>query len=536
MKKIPRLLLAAVALLACTAVPANAFEPAEDSPRALSSADFMPAPGEYVVLISEKTFAKKDWRIAAEKFRTHYAGTLVTWCGNDVESARDALKAAHPRYVAVVAEPSEIDRVFVAKLHRISRAMNDDRWGDFLWGIITGGDGATAAEQLAGTQSLRLEHAMGTTNFDQSRFRESFFITDWGAREFIEMKNGVSGGKRTAEPGVEMTELFAKHWKKLCPQYFVSASHATQFNLEMPFGEGLIASAGTHFFRVPKALLSAFAATLGNEPAMLAFEREHKLKKLPDAPGDKIWIAAGNCLAGDVFGSPYSMACTAISAAGVKQLVGYTVPSWFGEMGWGTHSRFFDGCRAEIPCGKGEVRASVAQAWFFTNQLLLAALPEAATRVPVPLSAKDPQGADLRKIGAMLAATGTEISKETLGRFHDRDVVAFYGDPLFSAEFAPNAPTPPKSWVFESGKTSDELFLYVKSSDGAACKAELCLWFPRRIRPETLTLNRIDRNVRPSKSVPAKLVPAVLTENFVIFRELNLAAGEALELRASLAP
>jgi len=139
-----------------------------------------------------------------------------------------------------------------------------------------------------------------------------------------------------------------------------------------------------------------------------------------------------------------------------------------------------------------------------------------------------------RKIGAALAATGAEISKETLGRFHDRDVVAFYGDPLFSAEFAPDAPTPPKSWIFKSGKTSAEIFLGVKSSDGEAHKAELCLWFPRRIRPETLTLTRIDRNARPAKSVPANLVPAVLTENF-IFRELDLAAGETLELRAALA-
>lgn len=172
MKTFSRIFLAS-ALLACIAVPAHAFEPAETQ-HLLGVADFMPAPGEYVVLVSEKTFAKKDWRKAAENFRARYAGTLVTWRGNDVESARDALKAAHPRYVAVVAEPSEINRVFVAKLHRISREMNDDRWGDFLWGIITGKDGETAAAQLAGTRPLRLERAMGTTNFDQKRFRETF--------------------------------------------------------------------------------------------------------------------------------------------------------------------------------------------------------------------------------------------------------------------------------------------------------------------------------------------------------------------------
>lgn len=494
---------------------------APEAPRVFAAEDFLPAPGEYVVLVSEKTFAKKAWRAAAEKFRARYAGTLVTWSGDDVETARDALRAANPRYVAVVAEPREIDRVFVAKLHRISRAMNDDRWGDFLWGVVTGRDGATAAAQLAGTRPLRLERAMGTTNFDRARFRESFFITDWGAREFVEGGDYVPGEKRSAAPGVEMTDLFAEQWKKLRPQYFVSASHATEYNLEMPFGEGLIASAGTHFFRVPKALLPAFAATLGNEPATLAFERAHRLKKLPAAPGDKIWIAAGNCLAGDVLGSPYTMACTAISAAGVKQLVGYTVPSWFGEMGWGTHGRFFDGCRADIVAGK---IASVAQAWFFTNQLLLAALPEAAARVPVPLTADGLRGADIREIGEALAATGAEVSRETLGRFHDRDVVAFYGDPLFAAEFDPRAPKPPAGWDFVASAAGDELFLDVKSADGAARKGELCLWFPRRVRPETLKISG-------AAGVPA---PAILTENFVVFREVSLASGETLKLSARL--
>jgi len=128
------------------AIPVSAtFAQAE-----LRPVEVVPAAGEYVVLISEKTAKRTDWKRAADKFLKRYSGKLVVWRGNDVLSAREELKKNAPRYVAVIAAPEEIDRVFVAKLHRMSREMNDDIFGDFLWGIISGKDGATAGNMLAG--------------------------------------------------------------------------------------------------------------------------------------------------------------------------------------------------------------------------------------------------------------------------------------------------------------------------------------------------------------------------------------------------
>lgn len=43
-----------------------------------------------------------------------------------------------PRFMAVVARPEEIDRVLVNDLHRLSRRLDDDPYGDCIWGIVTG--------------------------------------------------------------------------------------------------------------------------------------------------------------------------------------------------------------------------------------------------------------------------------------------------------------------------------------------------------------------------------------------------------------
>lgn len=300
--------------LSLLSVPVFAAPEKRARPQAPSDVEIVPAPGEYVVLVSEKTFAKKDWKTAVNKFISRYKGKRVVWRGNDVDAARDELKKANPRYVAVIAAPEEIDRVFVAKLHRLSRAMNDDPYGDFLWGIVTGRDGAAAATLLAKDKPLILDRAIGTTNFDQARFKKSFFITDWGAREFVETTNYVSSGKTPAPAGVEMTSMFADRWKDIRPQFIISASHATEFNLEMPFSEGALASAGTEFYLVEKPQMSRFFQCLGREGALADFAKNDKLKKLPKTQDDKVWIAAGNCLFGDVMRSPISMAVTVLSA------------------------------------------------------------------------------------------------------------------------------------------------------------------------------------------------------------------------------
>ena len=50
----------------------------------------------------------------------------------------------------------------------------------------------------------------------------------------------------------------------------------------------------------------------------------------------KVYSAAGNCLMGNI-NSDHCMALAWMRSAGVRQMFGYTVPTWFGFGGWGVH-------------------------------------------------------------------------------------------------------------------------------------------------------------------------------------------------------
>ena len=481
-----------------------------------AAAEITAAKGEYAVLISHKTLKRKDWKSAAAKFAKRYNGRLIAWRGNDVSAAKKLLKKINPRYVAVIAAPEEIDRVFVAKLHKLSREMNDDIYGDFLWGIITGKDGETAETLLGKDEALVLERALGTTNFDQQRFKKSFFITDWGTREFIETENYVSSDKLHAEPEEEMVDIFAERWKTMRPQFLMTASHATEFNLEMPFGEGLIASAGTDFYLVPKEKMKDFRHVLSREADSVKFFKEQALKKLPRTPDEKVWIASGNCLFGDCLRTPFSMAVTAISSANVKQLVGYTVPTWFGEGGWGTSGQFFGGHQT----------TSVGQAWFFNNQILLKNLPENLVHEALPLVAEGMEGIYLDGfVNTLARKKKIRLTREIVGRIHDRDTVAFYGDPLFRVRFDEKAPSK-QPWDCRVQRDAETQNFVVKAASGNAHKGDFCLWFPARISGA----KEFTARICGESETPVK--PDILTENFVVFRGLELGADERLEISA----
>jgi zinc protease len=113
-----------------------------------------------------------------------------------------------------------------------------------------------------------------------------------------------------------------------------------------------------------------------------------------NSPNAKVYLPIGNCLMGDINGSD-AMALAWMNDVGVKQMLGYTKPTWFGYMGWGVLDYF-----VEQPG-----RYTLTEAFFANNHALIQRLNDPAT----------PQ-------------------RDRAGLQFDRDVVAFYGDPKWSAK------------------------------------------------------------------------------------------------------
>jgi zinc protease len=115
-----------------------------------------------------------------------------------------------------------------------------------------------------------------------------------------------------------------------------------------------------------------------------------------------------------------------MNSAGVRQMMGYTVPTWYGYGGWGCLDYF-----VEQPGRYTFVEA------FFANQHAL--IDRLETNFPEIARRDTPPGLwPSSDFTLSEAAKKARLSNDDgVGLLHDRDVVALYGDPAWSATLAP---------------------------------------------------------------------------------------------------
>lgn len=473
----------------------------------------------YDILISKATREKPEWAAVAEALRKkHGKDSAILEYNASPAEALDQLRKDRPKYLCVVAEPTSLDRAFVVTLSRLTRKIDDDIYGDCLWGIITGYEAADALRIANEKKPLVLQSGLHTTGCDHETLKRNMVISD-GEKGRVETRDGKEPRKDVVMPeNAEGTVFeFVKRWNEAEPDFVVTSSHATQYNLEMPFSRGVIVSYNNHFHALRQDQLQGYAKFLGGalfkgkEADMIAHCESLKAPVLAERKKPGVWLGAGNCLLGDARRSRNSMVVTALSGGGFDQLIGYTVPSWYGRMGWGTLKTFTT---------QGD-RLSLAEAFFLNNQDIMA---ETERRFPKALAVEfNSEDIEqwIREEASMkpLAEAGyfaKDLQKDALGLSHDRDVVAFYGDPAWHAGFA--KPAKP-AYVLKFTKSSaSETVLSVKNPGETEWKGSVFTMLPVRMNAPKCTED------------PAKVTVA---DDFALLNELVLKPGETKSITIS---
>lgn len=489
-------------------VPEGTSETEEDTPAAepqQPAATQEPAaePQQpYAVLISEACAADAEWMAVAQSLlHKHPQAQLCPLSELSEAAFTAALRRCGARLAALVAQPQELRREVVTALNRAARAVDDDPWGDCLTGIITGEHAAAAQRLAADAVPLHILRLLATTNVDAARFEHSCCITDWEGSPVRE-QSGWQEPVSTPCPE-DALRVFTEQMEQQRPQLLITSSHATQFNLEMPFGKGLLFSSGGQLHALPSADMDAFRETAlpkameGDTTALQAMAAQHPALNADDEP--RVWLAAGNCLLGDAAGSAESMAVTALSRYGCRQLAGYTVPSWYGRSGWGSMGMFFGNTEG----------TDLAEAVFLNNQFLLYDTRQI-----------DPKLLDISFDGAVInlpemlqgfAKLGVQVTqenvKDAVGLVHDRDVLAFYGDPAYRAELDNSHARAPFRIEWQGARR----FTLTANAD---VQGERCaVLFPASL---------------PREAARGCDAPdAVFTNDFILFPALNLRKGES---------
>lgn len=336
--------------------------------------------GGYVIVVSKETVANGGWRAVVDALKAKH-GAYVCQYESSVEESLGTLKKRFPKYVCFVATPPEAGRKFIARVHQLTRKLDGDPYTDVFWGILTGYDAANALRIAKHSEPLTVRRVASGTEVALEMCVEGVWYCELRQSHMVRKElGGKAVGARTGSPDTTKALVDALNVYKA--DLFVTSGHATERDWQIGY----------------RYRNGSFRCKDGQLYGLDTRRRRFDVK----SPNPKVYMPIGNCLMGHV-DSKQAMALAWMNSAGVMQMLGYTVPTWFGYGGWGCLDYFI-----EQPG-----RYTFTEAFFANHHALVHRLvtefPDAPQR------------------------TGRGGGR---GLQFDRDVVAFYGDPAWCARMA----------------------------------------------------------------------------------------------------
>ena len=469
--------------------------------------DSSPA-GKYAVVVTKETQAMTSWAAVVEVLRKkHHAEVIVV---PKLEGCAAPLKQLQPRYVCFVGRPEEISTDGIRAINKLSRAMDDDPFVDFLWGIITGWSAEDALRIAQTSKPLIVRTSLSTTGVNLGLVDQGLIISDGKKGTWSGRFNGVSTNGTC--DGLTSAKLFGDYWNENDVDLLVTSSHATQVNLEMPFSLGAVVCASNRLYTLDQTNFMRWVGRVsrgsarGGEywfahPSCEKYRQEWaeatKAPMLRTSTKPKVYLAAGNCLIADTMTTRDSMVVAWLSAGGVSQFVGYTVGTWYGKGGWGTLDMW------TTPAG----HVTLSEAVFLNNQRILWRLKEENPRLlEVSFQSEDMRSSKNREVFEEVSKAPEKKQRDQLGMVYDRDVLVLYGDPKWSA-------------TFDSAKQQDRVnWTWKTDKDGSAT---LTLRARKEFSSDAFPVLLPHRMTNPQVLSAGALAP-VLNDEFILFPGLKL--------------
>lgn len=435
--------------------------------------------GKYAIVVSNTTYSDTAWREVVDTLFSIYQPTVKVFIWtSSVNEVLDSLMSYQPDYIGFVCRPAvEATESFVRTVHQMTRELDDDPYGDAVWGIITGYEAADAMRAIR-VRQYQIKTVVGafcTSNpYPQNPPYRPFyqaigtFETEGGPHVRYSFSDGtVIDTMDPANIDTDRVVTFANWFNQETlnielPGHpplegpfdmFVTSGHANvnewQAHYPIPDGEGYIRSFNGRLRADPR-----------NGEAIYI-----------NSTNPKVWLCPGNCLIGNPR-SINNMVYAWFHTGGGTHFMGYMVTTWYGYQGWGTYDNFiiFPGL------------TNPAEAFYQTNQCLL--------------------------FDQINNTPGTDSS----GLAYDRDAVAIYGDPALDVRLYP---LPDTCWYYSkrlqhitAAPPAPDTFIFTIQANIDSVRPGTnkhpFYFLPVRIDPATVVIETTDAH------------QAVITDNFVL--------------------
>ena len=413
----------------------------------------------YAIVVSQQTQADPAWQTVVDALCDKHSARAIVY-KTAVNETLAPLQSQFPRYVCFVAPPGEATREWVASVHQLTRRLDSDPYTDCLWGILTGYDAANALVHARHSEPLVVRKVASGTELALDMVEEGAWYCELHQNKMVKKEKG--GVSQELKGPDDTTEALVKLLTEYQADLFVTSGHATERDWQIGYGYR------NGSFRCAQGVL---------------YGLDTQGRKYPiHSSNPKVYMPVGNCLMGHIDGQD-AMALAFLNSGGVMQMLGYTVPTWYGYGGWGCLDYF-----VEQPG-----RYTFTEAFFANHAALIQRLE---TYFPDVLAAADraEDGSNVPlPVGQVACAAGLN-ENDVRGLLFDRDVVAFYGDPAWSARTAQGNCAWEQTltevddvWVFEiQPKRGESSFAPINTNGSQRGGRPVIQFLPHRVQTATI--------------------------------------------------
>ena len=363
----------------------------------------MPTVVQYAIVTNLQTLSL--WPKAVEalqsKYELKWPGKVLLEVYDDavtsgIRACLPALRRHLPSYTCFLQHRSLCTGQLVRDVHQLTRELDPSTpYTDTVWGILTGYEEEDVLFALR-QPPLTVRRGTGNSPMCVAHLESGLWFSE-GERGLAIRKLPTESSSQREKCPNDASKAFVEElssWRDIEKDegidFIGTSGHASATDLSMgySFKSGSICSEKGWLFSCPL-----------NKSESIAYVKRNE--------SPKILSAAGNCCMGHIV-DENSMALAWMHSASVVQMTGYIVSTWFGYGGWGVNTYL---CK--------EPGAMTFSEAFFANQQALL----------YTLHSKYGDASELVR----------QTSEECRGLIYDRDVVAFYGDPAWSAALPKNS-------------------------------------------------------------------------------------------------
>ncbi|MGB0775928.1 MAG: hypothetical protein ACPGUY_08780, partial [Akkermansiaceae bacterium] len=380
----------------------------------------------------------------------------------NLTDALPALRTTHPEFTCFVTPGTETGPQFVAEVHRLTRRYDDDVYTDTRWGILTGYNAEAALNLAKFNQPITVRKTSSGTELAMDMVEQAVWYDELVKNKTVR-KNTPDGKAVESKCPTDTTQLLADTLTEWKSDLFITSGHGYKEGWQIGFRYK------NGFFKSNDGKL---------------FGKDTTGKTFPitsDHP--RIYLPIGNCLIGCIE-NKNAFALAMMKSAGVKGMIGYTVPTWFGYAGWGMLDYF-----VEQPGRYSLNEAFIANQHALVHRLDSSFLdsmkhnpaPGKTVRItPKPVPGRYAVCSD---------------SRDFPGLLHDRDVLAYYGDPALQAKMATRECAYDQKLTIEgdtytltvTGKRGDKSFSPINTNGSQRGGRPIIAFLPKRIGKATIT-------------------------------------------------